>query len=398
MSSTYSTSLRIQLITTGTEDEAWGQPTDNNLGTVIEQAITGVESVSLTGVSTYTLSTANAAADQSRNAVLVFTGTPTANCNVIAPSVSKVYIVSNQTTGGYNINIKTSGGNGVQVAAGGKQLVYCNGADFSVAVDVNNITGNLAVSGGETLGGNLSATTVTVNGGLVSNSGNITMTSNSNVVTMSASTGAFSLPSGTTAQRPSTTVVGMSRWNTSFGWYEIWNGTDWQQITGPFAVQYVVVAGGGAGGGHDWGGGTNGGGGGAGGMISSSFQATTGTTVYTVVVGAGGPQGPDGGQVQTGSNSSVIGGTISSIAIGGGAGGNGRAGGTSNYNGGSGGGGSGTDSSGGSGTPGQGNNGGANGAGGGGGGAGLAGSGSTGGNGLPNPITGSTAGQKRKPQ
>lgn len=393
MSSTYSPSLRIQLIDTGTEFEAWGVPTDNNIGTIIEQAITGVNSISLTNLTSLTLSTANAAVDQARNAVLVFTGAPTANCNVIAPSVNKVYIVKNQTSGGYNVNIKTSGGNGVQVAANGTQLVYCNSVDFNPAVDVNNITGNLAVSGGETLSGNLSAATVTVNGGLVTSSGNITITSNSNVVTMAASTGAFAWPSGTTAQRPSTAVNGMSRWNTSFGYYEIWNGTTWQQITGPFAVQYVVVAGGGAGGGHDWGGGTNGGGGGAGGMISSSFQATTGTTAYTVTVGAGGPQGPDGGQVQTGSNSSVIGGTVSAIAIGGGAGGNGRAGGTSNYNGGSGGGGSGTDSAGGSGTPGQGNNGSASGAGGGGGGAGAAASGSTGGAGLANPITGSTAGQ-----
>ena len=93
MSSTYSTSLRIQLIDTGTEDEAWGQPTNNNIGTIIEQAITGVNSISLTNLTSLTLSAANAAVDQSRNAVLVFTGAPTANCNVVAPSVHQLEIL-----------------------------------------------------------------------------------------------------------------------------------------------------------------------------------------------------------------------------------------------------------------------------------------------------------------
>ena len=89
MSSTYSTTLRIQLIDTGTELEAWGAPTDNNLGTIIEQAITGVEAVSLTNLTSYSLTASNAVADQSRNAVLLFTGNLNANCNVIAPSVEK---------------------------------------------------------------------------------------------------------------------------------------------------------------------------------------------------------------------------------------------------------------------------------------------------------------------
>lgn len=391
MSSTYSPSLRIQLIDTNTELEAWGTPTDNNLGTIIEQAITGVNSISLTNLTSLTLSAANAAVDQSRNAVLVFTGTPTANCNVVAPSVNKVYIVKNQTSGGYTVRIKTATGNAVTVAANTTQLVYCNAVDFISAVNINNVVGNLNVTGNVTVSGNVTVNTTV---GKISNpSGNLTLTSTGNTVSFSPTTGALKVPVGNTAQRPATPKNGMSRWNSELGYYEIWNGTIWQSITGSYAVQYVVVAGGGAGGGHDWGGGTNGGGGGAGGLLTGSFQSSSGNVSYTVVVGAGGPQGPDGGPVQTGSNSSVIGGISSIISIGGGAGGNGRAGGTSNYSGGSGGGGSGTDSSGGSGTVGQGNNGSASGAGGGGGGAGVAASGSTGGNGIINPIVGSTVGQ-----
>lgn len=391
MSSTYSTSLRIQLIDTNTEDEAWGIPTDNNLGTIIEQAITGVESVSLTNVSTYTLSASNAVADQSRNAVLIFTGTPTANCNVIAPSVNKVYIVKNGTSGGYTVRIKTASGNAVTVAANTTQLVYCNAVDFISAVNINNVVGNLTVTGNVTVSGNVTVNTTV---GKISNpSGNLTLTSTGNTVSFQPTTGAFAVPVGSIAQRPATPVNGMSRWNSELGYYEIWNGILWQAVTGSYAVQYVSVAGGGAGGGHDPGGGTNGGGGGAGGLLTGSFPSGSGNVSYTVVVGAGAPQGPDGGNVQSGSNSSVIGGLVTAISIGGGGGGSGRSGGTDNYNGGSGGGSSGNSGAYGSGTVGQGNSGSTSGNGGGGGGAGVAASGSTGGNGLPNPIVGSTAGQ-----
>ena len=383
MSSTYSTTLRIQLIDTNTELEAWGQPTDNNLGTIIEQAIVGVNSVSITNLTSYTLSTANAAVDQSRNAVIVLTGNLNANCNVVAPSVEKVYIVSNQTTNNKVITIKTSGGNGVQIPSGGNQLVYCNGVDFNAAVDVNNITGNLTVSGGETLSGNLTATTVSINGSLTSNTGNITMTSNSNVITMAGSTGGFVFPSGTSAQRPATPVVGMSRWNSQLGWYEVWNGTIWQQITGSFNVSYLVVAGGGHGGAVSF---SAAGGGGAGGLLTGSATIAPSTN-YAVVVGAGGSG--SGLSITSGSNSSAF----SAVAIGGGFGAYGPG-----YGVGSGGsgGGAAADSNYGSGTSGQGYSGGAGRGdpfvGGGGGGAGAAGqsysAGSYGGVGVQSSITG----------
>jgi hypothetical protein len=311
MSSTYSTSLRIQLIDTGTEDEAWGIPTDNNLGTIIEQAITGVESVSLTNLTNYTLTAANAVADQSRNAVLVFTGALSANCNVIAPAVNKVYVISNQTTGGKNISITMGSGANVAVANGTNQLVYCNGSSFKSAIDVNSIIGNLAVSGNSTVSGNVTVGTNVVMGNtLTTTNGNLSLRSTtSNVVNFQGTTGALTPPTGTTAQRPSSPVVGMSRWNTTLGLYEIWNGSIWQAITGSFTAAYLIVGGGG-------GGGTNGyasnGGGGAGGFLSNSTTITAGTA-YAIVVGAGGSSATNG------ANSSAFGIT----ALGGGGGGTG---------------------------------------------------------------------------
>jgi hypothetical protein len=314
MSSTYSTSLRIQLITTGTEDEAWGQPTDNNLGTIIEQAITGVESVSLTNLTSLTLSTANAVADQSRNAVLIFTGTPTANCNVIAPSVNKVYIVKNSTSGGYNVNLKTSGGNAVTVGANASQLVYCNGTDFK-GVSPNIIVGNMSVTGNVTVGGN-----VTVNstvGKITNASGNLTLTSTGNSVNFGYNTGALKPPVGGTAQRPATPKNGMSRWNTDLNTYEIYNGTRWQAITLVYLSSYLLIAGGGGGGvGY-------GAGGGAGGVLYGSLILNTGNS-YSIVIGGGGNPGVNGSNT-TAFNLTAIGGGAGNTGNAGGSGGGGGA-------------------------------------------------------------------------
>jgi len=320
MTSTYSPSLRIELIETGTALEAWGTPTDNNLGTVIEQAITGTESVSLTGVSTYTLSTANAAADEARNAVLVFTGTPTANCNVIAPSVNKVYIVKNSTSGGYNVNLKTSGGNAVLVAANTSQLVYCNGTDFR-GVSPNVIVGNMNVTGNVSLTGN-----VTINSSTIKNTtGKLALTSAGNSVNFGFNTGALKPPAGSTAQRPAVPVNGMSRWNTELNTYEIYNGTRWQAITLVYLSSYLIIAGGGGGGVGI------GAGGGGGGVLYGALLLNTGNS-YSIVVGSGGSPGVNG------SNSSAF----NLTAIGGGAGATGNAGGSGGGGGGSFGAGSGT--------------------------------------------------------
>ena len=344
MSSTYSTTLRIQLIDTNTEFEAWGQPTDNNLGTIIEQAIVGSNTISLTNLTTYTLSTANAAPDQARNAVLVFTGVLNANCNVIAPSVQKVYVVSNQTTNNKSITIKTSGGNGVQIANGTNQLVYCNGTNFKSAVDVNTVIGDLSVSGSSTIGGNVSVgTSVTLGSAITGTSGNLSLISNANVVNFQPNSGALIPPSGSVAQRPATPVLGMGRWNSDYAYYEIWNGTIWQQITGFFNTSYLVVAGGGGGGSN------TGGGGGAGGYLAASASFASGTA-YTVTVGSGGSAGVQGSSSSISSIATAIGGGAGGVFSGGsgGAGGSGGGGGGSNAN---------LPGAGGAGTSGQGNNG-----------------------------------------
>ena len=128
MASTYSPSLRIELIGTGDQSGLWGSTTNNNLGGLIEQAITGVESIPMIDAD-YTLSALNGSVDESRNVVLIFTSaTPlTGSRNIIIPSAEKLYIVKNSTTGGQNLVVKTSGGAGYTVPNGMTAAVYCDG-------------------------------------------------------------------------------------------------------------------------------------------------------------------------------------------------------------------------------------------------------------------------------
>lgn len=141
MPSTYSPSLKLELIGNGEQSGTWGATTNTNLGTLLEQAITGVIAITMLDAN-YTLTSFNGISDEARNAVLVFGGTLTASRNVIIPSFNKVYIVSNSTSGGFPIVIKTSSGVGVTVNNGVEQLVYCNGTDV---YNINpNITGETA--------------------------------------------------------------------------------------------------------------------------------------------------------------------------------------------------------------------------------------------------------------
>lgn len=134
MASTYSPSLRIELIGTGEQSGTWGDTTNTNLGSLVEQAITGYVSIAMVDAD-YTLSALNGSPDESRNAVvrMTSTGSLSTTRNVIIPNVEKTYIFKNDTTGGQSLVIKTSGGTGVTVINGGSTAVFCDGTNTYVA-------------------------------------------------------------------------------------------------------------------------------------------------------------------------------------------------------------------------------------------------------------------------
>ena len=129
MASTYSPSLKLTLIGDGDQSGIWGQTTNTNLGTLLEQAITGVTSIVMADAN-YTLTSFNGVTDEARNAVLVVTGVNNAQRDLIPPVVKKLYIVANNTTGGYAIRVIGATGTGVIIPNGATQIIYCDGTNF----------------------------------------------------------------------------------------------------------------------------------------------------------------------------------------------------------------------------------------------------------------------------
>lgn len=128
MPSTYTTRLRLVKPATGELTNTWGDVFNQQFSDLIDVAIAGYTSIALSDANT-TLSASNGASDQARNAMLKFTGTLTATREIIVPTASKLYYVENATTGGFSLTVKTSAGTGVDVLAGTKALVACDGTN-----------------------------------------------------------------------------------------------------------------------------------------------------------------------------------------------------------------------------------------------------------------------------
>ena len=145
MPSTYSPSLRIELIGAGEQSGTWGTTTNTNLGTLLEQSIAGVQAITMIDAN-YTLTNYNGVSDEARKAVLVASGTNTAARDIIAPLVAKNYIIKNNTTGGFAINIRAATGASVSIPNGGTSAVYCDGTNFNLALTQTLIAAGAGIS------------------------------------------------------------------------------------------------------------------------------------------------------------------------------------------------------------------------------------------------------------
>jgi hypothetical protein len=157
MPSTYSPDLRIELIANGEQSGTWGSTTNNNLGTLIEDAIAGAATVSVT-TANQALTVLNGAVDQARNAAIVLTTTTAANFAVYVPPVTKLYVVSNTSAYIATIYCSTVAGNttaagvGVAVPAGKSMILRSTGVN--IVEQMNHVAGNLSVAGDQAVTGN----------------------------------------------------------------------------------------------------------------------------------------------------------------------------------------------------------------------------------------------------
>ena len=181
MASTFSQTLRLELIGDGDQSGIWGQTTNTNLGSLLEQAITGVQSITMVDAN-YTLTSFNGVVDEARNAVLVVGGTNSQVRDVIAPLVEKLYVIRNNTVGGFAINVRASTGSSVSVPNGATVWVYCDGTNFN-AINTESV-GNFEVNGNLTVTGNTNAVAATYTGNVAAlniSTANVTATGNASI-------------------------------------------------------------------------------------------------------------------------------------------------------------------------------------------------------------------------
>ena len=208
-----------------------------------------------------------------------------ANNAVVAADLANTGVTAGTYGGSSNISVVTVNAQGLVTSASNS------------AINLNSVTGELTVSGNTTING----------------------------------TGFLKLPSGTTAQRPSSNTSGSIRWSSSNNVVELWTGNTWTNIvtsgslirapqvltsgtsyTTPAncnSIYVECVGGGGAGGASQGNQASVGGGGGGGGGYAAKYFTVTPNTAYTYAIGAGGTGVSSGASNAGGSTTFTVGGT-----------------------------------------------------------------------------------------
>jgi hypothetical protein len=129
MPTSYTTSLGLALPVQGDLVKTWGDVVNNSITTLVDTAVAGYLSIAITG--DHTLTTTPGAANQARNMMLNFIGTLGAVSIITAPAVSKFYIITNSTSGSYDITLKTSTGSGISISSGITKAIICDGLNMT---------------------------------------------------------------------------------------------------------------------------------------------------------------------------------------------------------------------------------------------------------------------------
>jgi hypothetical protein len=127
--STYSTNLALELIGNGEQAGNWGQTTNTNLGTLLEQAISGYVTQAVSTGTDTTLAMTQGASATARNMYIELTGSGGTSTNLIVPSNKKLYFIFNNTSSG-QVTVKVTGQTGVSVPNGTKTILVSNGTDI----------------------------------------------------------------------------------------------------------------------------------------------------------------------------------------------------------------------------------------------------------------------------
>lgn len=156
MPSTYTDNLGLVLPATGELNETWGLVFNSSGTSLIEEAIVGMASLSTWVANAMTITTTDGATSSGRCLMLSLTGTLTGTGTLTVPTAKKMYLVRNNTTGGYDVTVKMAAGTTVTVPNGQTYMVYADGSNVEVcmtgvslanSLKSNSTTGNMQITG-----------------------------------------------------------------------------------------------------------------------------------------------------------------------------------------------------------------------------------------------------------
>ena len=196
MASTYS-SLKIELIGTGDQAGTWGNTTNTNLGTAIEEAITGSANVTFASSNAAIALADTNAAQTARNLRLNLVGTISSVQTLFVPAIEKQYLVTNGLSNSVIISNGSNAsptGTAFTLPAGRSTIVFNDGININDVITYVSSLGNVTITGGTANA--LTLTNVSITSGninsVTSNAStftNVSITSgNINSVTSNAST------------------------------------------------------------------------------------------------------------------------------------------------------------------------------------------------------------------
>ena len=147
MASSFSSDLKLELMVTGENAGQWGDKTNTNLN-LVQQAIAGVETVTLTSGGTKALVMSNAALSDARNMVIKFATATIAASTIctIPDSIEKFYIFdATGLTNPSNLTIKTASGTGFTLDAAKIYAAYSDGTNLK-EVSLDTLGGTIAAA------------------------------------------------------------------------------------------------------------------------------------------------------------------------------------------------------------------------------------------------------------
>ena len=198
MASTYSTNLALELIGTGDQAGTWGNTTNTNLGTLIEQAISGYVTQAVSTGGTTVVTIPNGATGVARNMFIELTGTGGASTVLEVPANKKLYFIYNNASGA--VTVKVSGQTGVSVAAGQKVILVSNGTDVVEATSyITAVPSSLTLTTLNATSASITTVTGTTAGFTSASITTVTGTTagftSANITTVTGTTGTFTTAS-----------------------------------------------------------------------------------------------------------------------------------------------------------------------------------------------------------